>query len=249
MRDQEHHQIGVLARYAVLSAEGARVGAAEQRMVAAATLGDVVKQGGDIQQPVALETGDQARTQGILVCELEHGEAAHIAHHHQDVLVHRVYVEQVMLHLADDALERRQVAPENSPLVHAAQFMHQTARALQQRHEHRAVGRGAAERAIHPVARAPQGAQGWRGHALEIGALLQQMKAFEQGARFGFKYRRVAGGQHVALDVKTLVDRVGLESRSGKQLAGDVLQQDGVQLDDPATVDVVALHQGFAGPP
>jgi hypothetical protein len=38
-------------------------------------------------------------------------EAPHVAQHHQDVLVHRVDVEQVVLHLPDDAAEHPQVAP------------------------------------------------------------------------------------------------------------------------------------------
>ena len=55
-----------------------------------------------------------------------------------------------------------------------------------------------AKRRVHAVARAPQCAQGRRRHALEIDALLQQLEAFEQGARMSFEYGRIAGSEHVA---------------------------------------------------
>ena len=78
-------------------------------MVAAAALGDVVEQAGEVEHFLALEIGDQPRAQRILVRVLRLGEAAQVADHHQDVLVDRVDVEEVVLHLADDAAERRQV--------------------------------------------------------------------------------------------------------------------------------------------
>jgi hypothetical protein len=90
-------------------------------MVAAAPLGDVVEQGGEIEQPALVEAGHEARAERILVGELRHGKAPQVAHHLQDVLVHGVDVEQVVLHLADDAAEGRQVAAEDVVLVHAPQ--------------------------------------------------------------------------------------------------------------------------------
>ena len=58
-----------------------------------------------IEQPVPLEAAHQLAAQRKLVRELGHGEAAHVAQHHQDVLVDGVDVEQIVLHLADDAAE------------------------------------------------------------------------------------------------------------------------------------------------
>ena len=44
----------------------------------------------------------EAAAERILVRELEHREPPQVAHHREDVLVHRVHVEEVVLHLADD---------------------------------------------------------------------------------------------------------------------------------------------------
>src|SRR5262252_8008566 len=106
----------------VSAADTPGVDHAELRMVAAATLGDVVEDRRDVQQPVALKAGDQAAAQRILVRELEHGEAAQVAHDLHDVLIDRVHVEQVVLHLADDLPERWQIPAEDSVLVHAPQL-------------------------------------------------------------------------------------------------------------------------------
>ena len=97
-------------------------------MIAAATLGDIVKQTRQIQHFLALEVGDQPRAQRVLVRMLRLGEAPQVAHHHQDVLVDRVDVEQVVLHLADDASERRQVLAEHVVQIHPPQRVREAAR-------------------------------------------------------------------------------------------------------------------------
>ena len=118
-------------------------------MVAAAPLGDVVVERGHVEQPAALEARHQLGAQRELVRELGHGEAPQVAHHHQDVLVHRVDVEQVVLHLPDDAAELRQVAPEDAVLVHAAELVHDAARLLQDVQEEQPRHRVLPEVRIH----------------------------------------------------------------------------------------------------
>jgi hypothetical protein len=119
--DQEHDQFGVFVADAVLAAELLGVGHAELGVVAAAALGDVVEQRRQVQQPRLRKVGHQLAAERVFVRMLGHREAAHIAHHHQDVLVHRVDVEQVVLHLADDLAEVGQVAAQHRHVVHAAQ--------------------------------------------------------------------------------------------------------------------------------
>ena len=97
-------------------------------MVAAAALGDVVEQPGEVQHFLALEIGDQPRAQRVLVRVLRLAEAAQVADHHQDVLVDGVDVEQVVLHLADDAAEHRQVVAEDAVQVHPPQLVREAAR-------------------------------------------------------------------------------------------------------------------------
>ena len=60
----------------------------------------------------------------------EHGEAARIAHHLQNMLIDRVDMKQVVLHLADDALERWNHAPQDAPLVHSPQLVRDATRRL-----------------------------------------------------------------------------------------------------------------------
>ena len=74
-------------------------------------------------------------------------------------LVHRVGMEQVVLHLADDAAEHRQVARQDVQHGHAAQLVHDAARLLQDLQEQLAVDRIAAELRVDAMARVPDGAQ------------------------------------------------------------------------------------------
>ena len=88
-----------------------------------------------IEQLGIREIGDQPRAQRVLVRVLRLGEAPQVADHHQDVLVDRVDVIQIVLHLADDAAERGQVAAEDAVLVHPPQLMRDAARLAQNREE------------------------------------------------------------------------------------------------------------------
>ena len=97
--------------------------------------------------------------------ELDHGEAAQIAHHGQDMLVHGICMEQVILHLADDLAKRGQVASENGILVHAPQLVNHAPRLLQNPQKQLAVARIAAEAGIDAEAGSPERAQRRRAHA------------------------------------------------------------------------------------
>ena len=71
--------------------------------------------------------------------EVGHREAAEIAQNLQEMLVDRIDMKQVVLHLADDASEGRQVGAEDVELVHAPELVEHTAAALQQLDEGGAV--------------------------------------------------------------------------------------------------------------
>ena len=127
LRDARHRQVlgdepfdqrGILAGDAVVAAEAPRLAHAELGVVAAAALGDVVEERGDVEHPGPVERRRELRAERVLVGVLGDQEAAHVAQHHDDVLVDRVDVEEVVLHLADDAPEHPEVAAENAGLVH-----------------------------------------------------------------------------------------------------------------------------------
>src|SRR5258706_8730141 len=117
--DEPRNKFGVSAREAVLEAESERVDLSERRVVAAAAFGNVVKQTGEIKQLRLLEVIHQAAAQWKFVGELGHREAAQITQYIQDVLVDGIDVIQIVLHLAHDATERRNIAAEHAVLVHA----------------------------------------------------------------------------------------------------------------------------------
>ena len=92
-------------------------------MVAAAALRDVVEQAGEVEHFLRLEVADEPRAQRILVRVLRLGEPAQVPDHHQDVLVHGVDVEEVVLHLADDPAERRDDLAQDAVQVHPPQLV------------------------------------------------------------------------------------------------------------------------------
>ena len=116
---QPGHEFRVGSRQAVLATEPARIYLAQRRMVAAASFGDVVEEAREVEQFGSLEIAHQAAAQRKFVREFRHREAPQVAHHVEYVFVHGVDVIQIMLHLAGDAPECRNIAAEDSVLIHA----------------------------------------------------------------------------------------------------------------------------------
>jgi hypothetical protein len=118
---QELDQKGIFAFHAMGTAETPGLDRAQFGMVASATLGDVMEDRRHVQHPGLVPLAGQLAAERVFVRMLRDEEAAHVAHHHQDVLVHRVDVEQVVLHAPHDAPEDPQVAAQHAGLVHQAQ--------------------------------------------------------------------------------------------------------------------------------
>src|SRR3982751_10222 len=96
-----------------------RVDRAEVRVIATATFGYIVKETGKIKNLRPREIGHQSGAQGEFVSELRHGKAAQITYDFEDVLVNRVDVVKIVLHLSHHSAELRQIAAEDTVLVHS----------------------------------------------------------------------------------------------------------------------------------
>jgi hypothetical protein len=80
-------------------------------------------------------------------------ESAHVAQHHEDVLVHGVDMKQIMLHLPHDAAEWPQGTPQHRGLVHQSHRMGDALGLLQDAQEVQPVDGVAPEGAIHQCTR------------------------------------------------------------------------------------------------
>ena len=118
LADQKIGQFGIGFVNLVGAAKALDFYRADDGVIAAAALADVVKQGGQIQNPRLVPACGQLGAERIFVGMLGHEEAPHIAQHHQNMLIHRIDVEQVMLHLPHDAAKRPKVATQHRGLVH-----------------------------------------------------------------------------------------------------------------------------------
>ena len=121
--DQKFHQIGVFARDLVGAAKPAHFHAALYRVVFATPLGNVMKKSRHIKQPGLVPAAGQLRAKRVFVGMLGNEKPTHIAQDHQNVLINRVDMEQVMLHLPHDAPKGPQITAQHRGLVHQAHGM------------------------------------------------------------------------------------------------------------------------------
>ena len=127
-------------------------------MVAAAPFGDVVKQGGQIQHGFALKGMHQGAGKRQLVAVRFQSQPAHIAHHHQDMVVHGVNVEQVVLQQADDFAPLGQIMRKRAVEVEETQQVGEPAAVAEEAHEAAAVGRIGIKAGVDFLHRLPPGA-------------------------------------------------------------------------------------------
>ena len=91
-------------------------------MVAATTLGYIVVEAGDIEQVYLGQILDQLGSNREVFFCFGQQETAHVLNDLQGMCVDGVDVKQVVLHLASDLSEFRQVAAEYSVTRHAPQL-------------------------------------------------------------------------------------------------------------------------------
>ena len=218
-------------------------------MIASAPFGDVVEQRGHVQHPRLVPAGGQLGTEWVLVRMFGDEEAAHVAQHHQDVLIHRVDVKQVVLHLPHDAPEHPEVASEHRGLVHQPHRMRDAGRLLKDAQKRAAVDRVVTEGCVHHGAHVVERAQGAGRQSAQAQVRLVQQEGLQN--RMGMLLVEVVAGHldHAGLLEEAFVDRaqcVGGGAALGLQALFDVEQQDLVQLGYRLGRPVVAFHQGLA---
>ena len=181
--------------------------------------------------------------------ELRLREAPQIAHHHQDVLVDGIDVEEVVLHLSHDAAELRQVPAEDAVLIHAPELVHDAARLLQDVQEHEARERVLAKTRIDPGPRAVKGAQRAGGHAAQLLVLHHEQEALEDRERLARERVLALDVQQLTAHLEALVQRARLGVRPRREPRLQVLQEDGIELRHAFCRLVVTLHHRFARAP
>jgi hypothetical protein len=243
MLDQELDQRAVVAADPMVAAEAAHLARAQQAVVATAALGHVVEQRGHVQQPGLVPVGRQLRAERVLVGMLGDEEAPHVAQHHQDVLVHRVHMEQVVLHAADDAAEHPQVAAQHRGLVHQPEGVGDALRLTQQVHEQLAVDGVAPERRVHHVAGVVQRPQRARRQPLDARRLCEHQEGLEDGMRRVDVQVVARHLQHAAAVVEHRVDAAHRRGFGAADALLDVQHQDLVELGHRLGGPVVAVHQ------
>ena len=243
---QELDELLVLAGDAVVAAEALHLLGAQLGMVTPAPFGDVVEKGGHEQQPGLVPASGQLRAKRVFMGMFGHEKAPHITQHHDDVLVHRVDVEQVVLHLPHDAAEHPQVAPQHRGLVHQPHGVGDAGGLLQDAQEGGAVDRVAAEGRVHHMAGVVERPLGARRQALQAQRGLIQQEGFQDGVWLAQVKLVVHHLDHASLVQKTLVDRRRHVGGRVEPVC-DVQQQDLVELRHRLGRPVVAPHQHFAG--
>ena len=112
---------------------------------------------------------------------LGYREAAQVSQHPQAVLVHRVDVEEVVLHPPDDVGERRDIGGQHAVAVHALGSASDARRVAHDLHEQAAGAQVRAKRVVDEVAVLADQADGARPHTLELRMRLQDVENLQQG--------------------------------------------------------------------
>ena len=172
-------------------------------------------------------------------------KAAHVAQHHQDVLIDGVDVKQIVLHLPDDSPEDPEIAAEHRGLVHQPKRMRLPVRLAQDRHESRAIDRVAAKLGIHHVACVVKRAQRPGGQSAQTDSLLIDAKGLEDGVRIAPIEVVARHLEHAAAIEKLGRDRAHRGVLHAADSLFDVEHQDLVELRHAFRGPVVAPHQRF----
>ena len=247
LMDQKLNQLGVFPLNRVLFAKTPHLHRPQFGVVAAPAFGNIVKERRNVEDPRAIQASGQLRAKRVFVRMLGNKKAANVAQHHQNMLVHGVDVEQVVLHLPHDLAKHPQIAPQHRGLVHEP---HGVGNPIG-RHEDGAKGgaihRIRAKLTVHQAACVVERAQGAGGQAFNAGRRLVNQKRLKNGVRLALVQIVTGDINHAALLIEAVVDTLW-RAFAGIELFFNIEQQNLVQLGDGFGGPVIAAHERFAGP-
>ncbi|MNO75850.1 hypothetical protein D3C76_669130 [compost metagenome] len=225
-------------------AEGFGVDRAQFGVVTATSLADVVVETGEIDQLRLGQLVDELAGQGEFLRQLGPFQLAQVLDQVEGVRVHRIDVEQVVLHLSDDLTEFRQVQAENAVAVHPPQVAVDAFLALEQLDEQAGVADVVAEVVVDQVAAVAQQADGVGAYALDGGVLRQQHEDFHQRERRALEHVRVSDFQVAVAQLEAGVQRLDLPAlASAQDHFLEVLHDQVVEFRDRHHRPVVLLHE------
>lgn len=214
-------------------------------VIAAAAFGDVVQQGGgveDIWSWIGLHDGAGF---GHFVAVGFDGETAHIADNGQDVVVYGVNMEEVVLEQAGDFLPCGEIAAKYAVEVEKTEGLGEAGTVFEELDKAAAVFWILGETGVDFSCGRPPCAQGLRldgGDAL----LLHGLDDGEDVFGVVFKQGKVVGGDLVADAFVAAVDGVDMLGAAGGLMVFENRNEDAVELFDGFGGAVEGVHQSFA---
>lgn len=214
-------------------------------VIAAAAFGDVVQQGGgveDVRSWVGLHDGAGL---GHFVAVGFDGETAHIADDGQDVVVYGVNMEEVVLEQAGDFFPCGEIAAQYAVEVEKTEGLGEAGAVFEELDEAAAVFWILGETGVDFSCGRPPCAQGLR---LDGGDVLLLHGLDDSEDVFGvlLEQGKVVGSDLVADAFVVVVDGVDVLEAAGGLMVFENRNEDAVELFDGFGGAVEGVHQGFA---
>ena len=230
MAHQPGDQLGFARVKAVKLGEFQYVLRAENRMVAAAPFGDIVKEGGDKDQLRMRQARPQFHAQRMAATGLFFGEALKLQQHADGVFINGIGVKQIELHLADNMRPLRHIGPQHAMAVHRQQPAAYRALMAQHTEEQGPRFRNVAKRLRQMTAGVAQMAKRGGVNAGDAAVAHHRIEHAQNGLRFTDKQRVIAQIDKRAAQLKIIINRSRLlilgerENRFFEQLDQHLVQ-------------------------
>ena len=214
-------------------------------VIAATAFGDVVEQGGGVEDMWSWVGLHDGTCLGHFVAVGFDGETAHIADDGQDVVVYGVNMEEVVLEQAGDFFPCGEIAAKYAVEVKKTEGLGKAGAVFEELDKAAAVFWILGETGVDFSCGRPPCAQGWRLDGGDV-LLLHGLDDGEDVFGVVFKQGKIVGGDLVADAFVAAVDGVDMLGTAGGLMVFENRYEDAVELFDGFGGTVEGVHQGFA---
>ncbi len=239
---QPGDQPALVAIQAVQLAELQRIDGAELGVIAASPLSDVVKEGGDAEQLRLAQPGEDLVAERVSLAAGRVGKLVDVLEQPVGVFVHRVGMEHVELHLADDKVPLRQVGGQDAVFVHQAEWLADAVGVAQQRHEQAAALGQVLQPAVELAARLAQLAQGGGVDAGNLRVLGNLVEEAQDGGGIAAEQLAIHRIDEAPAQLELVGEAAYVHGGVAEDRLVKQLQQHLVELGDPSHRLIEALH-------